>query len=200
MYKTQCKVTSWSGFGQGQCPEALVLQSWAQNPVHWVEKPVSGLRAQVLERTDLQCLPFAPTLAQGRGVPGTPPCAVTHLHQRPWPFHSSSPGTSCAPQPPTTSTWGLLLATWLLADALPLRPQVQVPHSRLFHCPWLTPFMAPSSPQRQNVDPVGPTSVSSPCQYFVPTSAICERTPHPGTAVPARDAAAASGDSRVAWL
>lgn len=82
--RTPSKVTCWSGLGQGQSSEVLVLQSQAQNPVPQVKKPVSGLRAQDPERTGLQCLPFAihSTLAWRRGPQGMPPCAVTHLALR----------------------------------------------------------------------------------------------------------------------
>lgn len=81
VFRTPPKVTCWSGLGQGQSSEVLVLQSQAQNPVPQVKKPVSGLRAQDPERTGLQCLPFAihSTLAWRRGPQGMPPCAVTHL-------------------------------------------------------------------------------------------------------------------------
>lgn len=52
---------------------------------------------------------------------------------------ASSPCLQDPPAPfsqsPSTSTWDLLFAPWLLVDALPFRPQVQVPHSGFFHHP-----------------------------------------------------------------
>lgn len=89
VFKTPSKGTSQSGFGQGQCSEALVLQSQAQNPVHWVEKPLSGLRAQHPEITGLQRLPFIvhPTLAWRRGAPGHAPLCCH-------PPGTEGPGTS----------------------------------------------------------------------------------------------------------